>query len=93
MEPHRPRARSARSCGGERPVIRSDGSFVRDYFYVEDAADGVLALAEAVATRPAVAGEAFNFAPSARLTVLEIVDRILRADGLRPRTRRAATTP
>jgi len=63
---------------GERPVIRSDGSFVRDYFYVEDAADGVLALAEAVATRPALAGEAFNFAADARLSVLEIVDRILR---------------
>jgi CDP-glucose 4,6-dehydratase len=63
---------------GERPVIRSDGSFVRDYLYVEDAADGVVALAEAVATRVAVAGEAFNFAADARLSVLEIVDRILR---------------
>ena len=62
----------------ERPIIRSDGTFVRDYFYVEDAADGVLALAEAVATRPAVAGQAFNFAADARLSVLEIVDRILR---------------
>jgi CDP-glucose 4,6-dehydratase len=73
---------------GERPVIRSDGSLVRDYVYVEDAADGVLALAEAIATRPAVAGEAFNFAADARLSVLEIVDRILRVMDS-DRTRRA----
>ena len=62
----------------ERPVIRSDGHLVRDYFYVEDAADGVIALAEAVATRPALAGEAFNFGADQHLSVLEIVDRILR---------------
>jgi CDP-glucose 4,6-dehydratase len=62
----------------ERPVIRSDGHLVRDYFYVEDAADGVIALAEAVATRPALAGEAFNFGGGQHLSVLEIVDRMLR---------------
>jgi len=32
-------------CGGERPVIRSDGSYVRDYFYVEDGARRLLLLA------------------------------------------------
>ena len=66
---------------GERPVIRSDGRFVRDYFFVEDAADGVIALTEAVAMRPALAGEAFNFGADARLSVLEIVERILRLMG------------
>jgi CDP-glucose 4,6-dehydratase len=30
---------------GERPVIRSDGSLVRDYLYASDAAEGVLCLA------------------------------------------------
>ena len=62
---------------GERPVIRSDGHFVRDYFFVEDAADGVIALAEAVATRTELIGEAFNFAADVHLSVLEIVERIL----------------
>jgi CDP-glucose 4,6-dehydratase len=66
---------------GERPVIRSDGSFVRDYFFVEDAADGVIALAEAVATRAEISGEAFNFAADARCTVSEIVEQILRLMG------------
>ena len=61
----------------ERPVIRSDGLFVRDYLFVEDAADGVMALAEAVATRPEVVGEAFNFGADARLSVVQIVERIL----------------
>jgi len=61
---------------GERPIIRSDGTLVRDYLHVDDAATGVLALAQAVRDRPEVKGQAFNFAGS-RLTVLEMVRRIL----------------
>lgn len=61
---------------GERPIIRSDGRFVRDYLYVEDAADGVALLAQAVTERPELRGEAFNIAAETRLTVLELVDRI-----------------
>lgn len=70
----------------ERPVIRSDGKFVRDYLYVEDAADGVALLAQAVAERPGLAGAAFNFAAGTRLCVLELVDRIreLMATDLEP---------
>ncbi len=60
----------------ERPVIRSDGQFVRDYLYVEDAADGVALLAQAVAERPELRGEAFNFAAGTPLSVLELVDGI-----------------
>lgn len=62
---------------GERPVIRSDGRSVRDYFYVEDSADGVVKLAQAVAQRPELAGQAFNFGAESRLSVLELVERIL----------------
>jgi hypothetical protein len=47
----------------ERPIVRSDGRFVRDYLYVEDAADGVAMLTEALATRPELAGEAFTVLP------------------------------
>ena len=60
----------------ERPIIRSDGKFVRDYLYVEDAADGVALLAQAVAERSELGGAAFNFAAGTRLSVLELVDRI-----------------
>lgn len=61
---------------GERPIVRSDGSFVRDYLYVEDAAEGVMRLAQAVTERPELRGEAFNIAAETRLTVLELVERI-----------------
>lgn len=62
---------------GERPVIRSDGSFVRDYFYVEDGASAYVLLAERMAMQPELAGEAFNFSNEAQSTVLELVTTIL----------------
>jgi CDP-glucose 4,6-dehydratase len=66
---------------GERPVIRSDGSFVRDYFYVEDAAHAYLTLAESLAGRRELIGEAFNFSSGCPLPVLDLVRRILHAMG------------
>lgn len=65
---------------GERPVVRSDGSYVRDYFYVRDAVDAYLALAERLPD-DAVTGEAFNFGNETPLSVLELVDRILELNG------------
>ncbi len=65
---------------GERPVIRSDGSPLRDYLYVDDAAAAYLALAEAM-DREEVRGEAFNFGPQRPVTVREAVDAILRVAG------------
>jgi CDP-glucose 4,6-dehydratase len=66
---------------GERPIIRSDGSFVRDYFYVEDGAHAYLTLAEKLAARKELAGEAFNFSNEIQVTVLELVREILRVAG------------
>ena len=65
---------------GERPVIRSDGQFVRDYFYVEDGAAAYMLLAERLAADPALRGQAFNFSNESQVTVLELVDLILRED-------------
>lgn len=62
----------------EPPIIRSDGKFVRDYFYVEDAADAYLFLAQRM-DDPNLHGEAFNFGNQAPVTVLELVERILNA--------------
>ena len=64
---------------GQRPLIRSDGSYVRDYFYVEDGAAAYLHLAECMADRPEVVGQAFNFSTEIQVTVLEMVGCILRA--------------
>jgi CDP-glucose 4,6-dehydratase len=62
----------------ERPLIRSDGRFVRDYFYVEDGAIAYTTLAEALAARPELAGSAFNFSNEIQVTVLDLVRWILR---------------
>ncbi|MHC5009545.1 MAG: GDP-mannose 4,6-dehydratase [Planctomycetota bacterium] len=63
---------------GRRPIIRSDGSPVRDYFYVEDGAAAYVLLAEALVRRPELRGEAFNFSNQEEMTVLDITKRILR---------------
>ena len=62
---------------GQRPVIRSDGHSVRDYFYAEDGAAAHLVLAEHLALNRALRGEAFNFSNEIQVTVLEIAERIL----------------
>jgi CDP-glucose 4,6-dehydratase len=64
---------------GERPVIRSDGQFTRDYLYVEDGARAYLLLAEQLAARPELRGEVFNFSYEIRMTVLELVTKLLAA--------------
>lgn len=62
---------------GEAPVIRSDGTYVRDYVFVKDVVDAYLLLAENIDKKD-VAGEAFNFSTEKPLTVLEIVETIKR---------------
>ena len=64
----------------EAPVIRSDGTFVRDYFYVRDAVDAYLDLAERMPEEPFV-GQAFNFGNEKPVSVLELVDKILELMG------------
>ncbi|QUF66215.1 GDP-mannose 4,6-dehydratase [Bacillus atrophaeus] len=63
---------------GEAPEIRSDGTFVRDYFHIEDAVQAYLLLAEKMEENN-LAGEAFNFSNEIQLTVLELVEKILKA--------------
>lgn len=63
---------------GQAPVIRSDGLFVRDYFYVEDGAAVYMMLAERLIQNPALGGHAFNFSNEIQITVLDLVQRISR---------------
>jgi CDP-glucose 4,6-dehydratase len=62
---------------GQRPIIRSDGNYIRDYFYVEDGSAAYLLLAESLASNPALYGEAFNFSNEQRVAVSELVKKIL----------------
>ncbi|MGK2947041.1 MAG: NAD-dependent epimerase/dehydratase family protein [Acidimicrobiales bacterium] len=66
---------------GERPIIRSDGTMVRDYLHVVDGALAYLQLAEAMAADPSLAGEAFNFSTEVPMTVLELVAKLQEAAG------------
>lgn len=70
-----------RAClHGQRPVLRSDGLFVRDYLYVRDVSRAYLRLAEGIHDAGA-AGQAFNFSPERPVTVLELVATIQRLMG------------
>lgn len=62
---------------GERPIIRSDGKYIRDYFYIEDGVEAYLLLAERLALDAGLKGEAFNFSNEIQITVLDLVQRIL----------------
>jgi CDP-glucose 4,6-dehydratase len=78
---------------GERPVIRSDGQYVRDYFYVEDGAAAYMLLAEQLYCRKELRGQAFNFSNELQVTVLELVYQILAAmdSDLEPEVRNEAS--
>jgi CDP-glucose 4,6-dehydratase len=61
----------------ERPVIRSDGLFVRDYIYVEDIVAAYLFLAEKMDSSD-IFGEAFNFSNEQPINVKDLVEKILK---------------
>lgn len=61
----------------ERPIIRSDGTLIRDYFYIEDAVEAYLLLAEKMEVLK-LWGEAFNFSLETQLNVLELAQKILK---------------
>lgn len=60
---------------GKAPVIRSDGTYLRDYVYVQDAVDAYMTLAEHL-HEGNIQGQAFNFGPEKPLTVLQVVNTI-----------------
>lgn len=70
----------------EPPLIRSDGKYIRDYFYIRDAVNAYLLLAEKLPAERVV-GQAFNIGHERPLAVLEMVDLLLELmgkPGLRP---------
>jgi CDP-glucose 4,6-dehydratase len=64
----------------ESPVIRSDGTFIRDYFYVKDGALAYMLLAEKMYELD-IYGESFNFSNEIQVTVLELVDKLIEVMG------------
>ncbi len=64
----------------ERPIIRSNGMFIRDYIYIGDAVNAYEFLAEKMDFLD-IHGEAFNFSNEIQLTVLELTNKILKIMG------------
>ena len=63
----------------ERPQIRSNGLFIRDYIFVSDGAAAYRTLAKKMLESPGkFTGEAFNFSYELKLSVLEVVKSILK---------------
>lgn len=61
----------------EAPTIRSDGTYIRDYFYVKDGALAYLYLAEKMDDSK-IHGESFNFSNEIQISVLELTNKILK---------------
>ena len=70
----------------EHPIIRSDGTPVREFIHVDDVAAGYLLLAEKIEITK---GEAFNFGTNEPIQMLDLVERIVklmnRENDLQPR--------
>ena len=61
----------------ESPIIRSNGKFIRDYFYVEDAVMAYMKLAEKMDDKK-IHGHAFNFSNEIQVTVIDLVKIIIK---------------
>lgn len=64
----------------ESPVIRSDGTYLRDYFYVEDAAEAFLILGENL-SKDGIKGQAFNFGTEKPTPVIDVVNQLIELSG------------
>ncbi len=64
----------------ERPVIRSDGTPVRDYLYINDAVSGYISLANEIRKTK---GEAFNLGSNSPIAVIKLVNKIVEIYGSR----------
>ena len=71
---------------GERPIIRSDGLYVRDYIYVKDVVRAYMQTAQDL-NGEKVRGEAFNFSTESPMNVLElwrVIRRLMRCEHIEP---------
>ncbi len=64
----------------EPPIIRSDGTYLRDYFYVKDAVSAYLLFAEKL-SEPQITGQAFNFGTETPISVIDVVNMLVGISG------------
>ena len=78
---------------GKQPIIRSDGTLKRDYFYIQDGVLAYVRLAEKLLAGE-LRGEAFNFSNEQPITVLEIaelISKLMEREDLKPLIKNQAT--
>jgi CDP-glucose 4,6-dehydratase len=68
------------ALAGRSPTLRSDGTPIRDYLYVEDAVDAYVSLA-ARADESGIRGEAWNFSTETPMSARDVVGRVVAACG------------
>ena len=61
-------------------IIRSDGTFKRDYFYLKDTVNAYLTLAKSI-QKLNLSGEAFNFSSGTPISVIDMTHKILEVFG------------
>jgi len=72
---------------GEAPIIRSDGTYIRDYFYLTDTIGAYMLLAEKMDDK-SIYGEAFNFSTGERFNVLEVaelINKLMPKEAIKPK--------
>ncbi len=62
---------------GNNPIIRSDGTPLRDYTFVEDIVDAYFILAKSLLNKKINFGEAFNFGTGKPISVIKLARMIL----------------
>lgn len=70
------------ALAGRQPVIKQSGRDRKGYLYIQDTAQGLLAVAEGLMQNPALCGEAFNIVPDEAYTVVELVRAVSTASGV-----------
>jgi CDP-glucose 4,6-dehydratase len=65
---------------GRRPIVRSDGSPLRDFLYVGDAVEAYLAVAGSL-DRPERWGRAWNVGSEGPVAVIDVVERLIATSG------------
>jgi CDP-glucose 4,6-dehydratase len=65
----------------EAPIIRSNGKYIRDYIYVQDAAEAYVLISSKLLADAALAGECFNISNDSPVSVLDIVEKIQKIGG------------
>lgn len=64
----------------EAPIIRSDGTFIREYIYVWDIVAAYMHLAENI-NKEKIKGQTFNFGTEKPISVLDITNKIIEVMG------------